>query len=180
VLFLAQLVVLAHTKESMAFNDLPLVIAPVTALFGIFVILNMPLRDPALPDTGISKPFTTPTVSLRTPEDNLTPWQFMCVSWMSPLIRKGMTRHMNDEDIWDLPWEFKHERLHNAFRKLHGSVTSRLLQANGLDLVRTTTLEIIQLLASELPSTQSPDTALMPHSPGHACTAAEGTCVHER
>ncbi|KAF2734542.1 ATP-dependent bile acid permease [Polyplosphaeria fusca] len=110
----------------------------------------MPLRDPLLPSEDISKLFTAPTVKLRTPEDNLTPWQFMCVSWMSPLIRKGKTRQMNDEDIWDLPWTFKHERLHNAFRVLRGSMTSRLLQANGMDLIRTTTLAVIQLAATLL------------------------------
>lgn len=108
----------------------------------------MPLRDPFLPQDDISPPFSTPTVKLRTPEDNLTPWQYMTISWMEPLIRKGATTQLDDEDVWDLGYEFKHSRLHSAFRILRGSVTSRLVQANGIDVLRTTTLSLIQLFAS--------------------------------
>ncbi|KAF2260724.1 hypothetical protein CC78DRAFT_620017 [Lojkania enalia] len=149
-LLLAQLVVLSHTQGSLAAKDLPILLALVTALAGIFVILNMPLRDPFLPNDDISIPFTTPTVKLRTPEDNLTPWQYMTVSWMAPLIQKGITREMSDEDVWDLGYEFKHGRLHSTFRTLRGSVTSRLLQANGMDLIRTTILALVQLAATLL------------------------------
>jgi hypothetical protein len=70
---------------------------------------------------------------------------------MAPLISKGMTRKADDEDVWDLGWEFKHARLHSAFRILRGTVTKRLLVANGMDLVRTTTLAFIQLVASKYP-----------------------------
>jgi hypothetical protein len=113
------------------------------------MILNMPLRDPCLPSRDISPVFGRPTVQLRTPEDNLTPWQYMSVSWMEPLIKKGVTLHMDDEDIWDLGWEFKHARLHEAFRTLSGSVTRRVFVANGMDLVRTTTLNVVRLCASK-------------------------------
>lgn len=68
---------------------------------------------------------------------------------MYPLIKKGkQTDNFNDEDVWDLGWEFKHARLHRAFRVLQGSVTKRLLVANGMDLVRMTVLALIQLIAS--------------------------------
>lgn len=148
-LLLAQLVVLSHTEGSLRGKDIPLILAPVAALFGIFVILNMPLRDPALPKDDISAPHTTPTVKLRSPEDNLTPLQYMTVSWMVPLMREGVTRQLDDEDVWDLAYEFKHSRLHSAFRTLQGSVTWRLLQANGMDLIRTTALALVQLCASK-------------------------------
>lgn len=119
------------------------------AFLAIIVVLNMPLRDPVLPKKDISAVSDAPTIQLRTPEDNLTPWQYMTVSWMEPLIKKGVTRQMEDEDIWDLGWEFKHARLHDAFRKLQGSVTMRVFVANGMDLVRTTLLNVVRMCASE-------------------------------
>lgn len=113
------------------------------------MILNMPLRDPALSSKEISPVFGTPTVELRTPEDNLTPWQYMSVAWMAPLIQKGVTKDMEDKDVWDLGYEFKHARLHNTFRKLTGSVTRRIFVANGLDLLYTTVLNVVRLAASK-------------------------------
>lgn len=116
---------------------------------GIIVILNMPLRDPSLPNEDISPVYSAPTAKLRTPEDSLTPLQYMTVSWMGPLIQKGITRKMDDEDVWDLGWEFKHARLHDAFRQLEGSVTRRVFVANGMDCVRTTSLNLLRLCASK-------------------------------
>ncbi|KAF2180532.1 P-loop containing nucleoside triphosphate hydrolase protein [Zopfia rhizophila CBS 207.26] len=145
VLLVAQLVVLSHRYPNWEFQNLPWILTPVAALCGVFVVLGMPLRDPALPNDDISPAFSDPTVKLRSPEDNLTPWQYMSVSWMAPLIREGVRRQINDDDVWDLAYEFKHGRLHSAFRKLQGSVTNRLLQANGIDLIVTTTLGLIEL-----------------------------------
>ncbi|KAF2125145.1 P-loop containing nucleoside triphosphate hydrolase protein [Dothidotthia symphoricarpi CBS 119687] len=147
-LFLAYLSVLSQTHTSLAGKDAPLVLAPVAALVGIFVILNMPLRSPYLPKQDISEVFSAPTAKLRTPEDNLTPWQYMTVSWMDPLIQKGATKNMEEDDVWDLGFEFKHERLHATFRELSGSVTKRIFVANGMDLVRTTSLSLVQLAAT--------------------------------
>jgi hypothetical protein len=147
-LLAAQLVVLSYIRASLTAKDLSLIFAPFAALSGIFIILNMPLRDPAMPLKGISAVYTTSTGELRTPEDNLTPFQYMTVSWMAPLIKKGITKNINDEDVWDLGYEFKHARLHSAFRLLQGTVFRRLLQANGMDVIRTTTLALIQLAAS--------------------------------
>jgi hypothetical protein len=73
------------------------------------------------------------------------------------MIKRGVTGQLEDDDVWDLGYEFKHERLHNAFRALKGSVTVRLLQANGIDLIRTTTLSLVQLAASMLSTTRSID-----------------------
>lgn len=124
-------------------------LGPLVAFAGIVVVLNMPLRDPLLPSEDISPVYGPPTVKLRTPEDSLTPLQFMTVSWMGPLIKKGITRKMDDEDVWDLGWEFKHARLHDAFRKLEGSVTRRIFVANGMDAFRTTSLNLLRLCSSE-------------------------------
>jgi hypothetical protein len=159
-LLLERLIVLSSSRPPSMATDIPSVVAGVAALLGIFIILNTPLRDPILPNNDISPVFAAPTVDLRTPEDNLTPWQYMSVSWMSPLISKGMTRKVNDEDVWDLGWEFKHARLHTAFRILQGSVTKRLLVANGTDLVRTTVIALIQLIASKSSFLSNPSGSL--------------------
>lgn len=139
---------LLHTRLPLMVHDIPLVVAAVASLSNVFIVLNMPLRDPALSRDGISPVSGEPTSKLRTPEDNLTPFQYMTVSWMRPLITKGKTRSMEDEDVWDLGYEFKHERLHSTFRVLEGSVTKRVFAANGIDLVITTLLGLFQLAAT--------------------------------
>lgn len=120
----------------------------VLASLSISSILCMPLRDPSLPSADISPAFERPHHFLRSPEDNLTLWQFMTVSWMSPLISIGSKRQLNDEDVWQLSFEFQHRLLHQKFRELEGSVVRRLLQANGLDLIILLGLGAIEALSS--------------------------------
>lgn len=118
------------------------------ALLSIIVIALMPLRDPSLPSSTISKPFTEPTSSLRSPEDDMSLWQFMSVSWMTPLIRIGYKRQLEDSDVWSLGYEFQHRLLHDHFRRLRGTVMRRLFKANGIDLVIITLLGILETVAS--------------------------------
>ncbi|KAK4251393.1 P-loop containing nucleoside triphosphate hydrolase protein [Corynascus novoguineensis] len=113
-------------------------------LASVILMLNMPLRNPLLDDTGIAKPYSEPTATLRSPEDIITLWQWMTVSWMAPLIRLGYKRQLEEEDIWFLPYDYQHSRLHILFRELSGTVLARLLKANGLDLIITTSLGIFQ------------------------------------
>lgn len=108
----------------------------------------MPLRDPNLSAAEISPAFEKPDHLLRSPEDNLTLWQFMSVSWMSPLISIGTKRQLHNEDVWKLSFEFQHRLLHEKFRALGGSVVRRLLSANGLDLLILSNLGIVEALSS--------------------------------
>lgn len=120
----------------------------VVASLVLFVIqVNLPLREPLWPQADISKPFTEPVHTLRTPEDNLTIWQWMTVSWVAPLMKIGQNRQLDDEDVWFLGYEFQHRHLHDAFRKLHGTVLFRLLRANWIDLVILTLLACVELAA---------------------------------
>ncbi|CRK46371.1 hypothetical protein BN1723_007025 [Verticillium longisporum] len=116
------------------------------SLASIFGILAMPMRDPSLLTDGIGH--MDPTYTLRSPEDNLTLWTFMTVSWMAPLISRGKQRKLNDEDIWQLPFDFQHDKLHTLFRDLQGSIVRRLLQANGLDLLIISVLAILESAAN--------------------------------
>ncbi|GAB7329448.1 hypothetical protein MBLNU13_g01231t1 [Cladosporium sp. NU13] len=141
---LCQSVVMAsHNQRSK--TDLGLDITALTlSVLAVGIILLMPLRDPSLPHASISKPFTEATASLRSPEDNLNLLQFMTVSWMTPLIQTGFKRQLEDADVWQLGYEFQHRGLHANFRRLKGTVTQRLLTANGIDLVIITALGILE------------------------------------
>lgn len=131
-------------------NDLQRAVGSTTLsleVLAILIIVCMPLRDPALPADKISKPYSEPTFILRSPEDNLTLWQFMTVTWMASLIRVGSKRQIQDEDVWQLAYEFQHQRLHDSFRVLKGTVIQRLIRANAIDLVILTLLGLLELVA---------------------------------
>ncbi|KAI2638056.1 ABC transporter [Xylaria nigripes] len=117
---------------------------PTVALAALLVILSMPMRDPALDNAGIAGKEDSPTSNLRSPEDNLSLWQFMTVSWLSPLISRGYKNQLHDGDVWLLPHEFQHKLLHTLFRELQGPVWVRLVLANGLDLFIISILGIVE------------------------------------
>ena len=106
----------------------------------------MPLREPALPCIDIAAVAQRPSSDFRSPEDNLRLWQFLTVSWMAPLISIGRKRQIQEDDVWYLGFQFQHQRLHDKFRRLRGSVVSRLLQANGIDIFIIALIAIAQLL----------------------------------
>lgn len=128
-------------------------IASVAAGAACTTILLMPLRDPSLPLLGISGVGQPPSSDTRSPEDNLKLWQFLTVSWMGPLISTGKQRQLNEQDVWLLGFEFQHRRLHEKFRQIRGSVLGRLLKANGIDVLITSTIAIVQMFCgmSDLP-----------------------------
>ncbi|PHH52952.1 Canalicular multispecific organic anion transporter 1 [Ceratocystis fimbriata CBS 114723] len=107
-------------------------------------LLQVPLRPQWILAYGIAAPFEPPSNEKRSPEDNLTMWQWMSVRWMNPLISLGNMRQLNSDDVWKLPLEFQHARLHAYFANLEGSIVVRLLKANGSDLAITTFLAILE------------------------------------
>ncbi|KAL2074658.1 hypothetical protein VTL71DRAFT_8437 [Oculimacula yallundae] len=129
-------------------HDIPSILTIIAAFGAVITILLMPLRHPLRFNEDISPAFAKPAFEMRSPEDNISLWQFMSVSWMAPLIKMGNERQLNDEDVWSLGYEFKHRGLHDEFRNLKGSVLRRLMQANGLDLVIISALSIIELVAN--------------------------------
>jgi len=118
------------------------------SLLATIVTINMPMRDPRLSRGNISRPFTTPAKEYRSPEDDLTLWQWMTVSWMGPMIAIGSKRQLNGEDVWLLPFEFQHGQLHDAFRQLHGTVFRRLIRANCIDIIVLSLLALLELIAN--------------------------------
>lgn len=117
----------------------------------LLFLVNMPLRDPLLASGDICPPHQTPTSGLRSPEDNFTLWNWMSVSWMGPTVTTARARQLHDEDVWTLPLEFQHSRLHRQFRDVKGSVLVRALKANAPDLILTTLLNVVEALCSLVP-----------------------------
>ncbi|OKL55876.1 hypothetical protein UA08_08841 [Talaromyces atroroseus] len=118
------------------------------AMLSILIVLSMPTRNPSLSKDGIGKVGENPSDSLRSPEDNLLLWQFLTVSWMSPLIAVGRKRRINEDDVWSLGFEFQHRRLHEKFRQLQGSVFGRLMQANAIDVLIICLISVVQLICN--------------------------------
>jgi hypothetical protein len=147
-IFISQSLVFTNTVSKLRSDDIPILLGILLSFAAVVIILNMPLRNPSLPCHEISPVFKTPRTGLRSPEDNLTLWQYMTVSWMSPLIALGKTRQLHDEDVWDLAYEFQHRLLLDKFRELHGSILRRLLEANGLDLILVSIFSTIEVCAS--------------------------------
>lgn len=121
------------------------------SLGSVIFIINMPMRDPLLASDDICSPYQTPTSSLRSPEDNFTLWNWMSVGWMTPIVGTAYLRQLHHEDVWKLPLEFQHNRLHRLFRDVNGSVLSRILKVNAPDLIITTVLGTLESLCSLVP-----------------------------
>ncbi|KAL6866547.1 hypothetical protein ACO1O0_002659 [Amphichorda felina] len=113
----------------------------------IVVIGNMPIRDPTWDPSDIGYPGRQPSHLFRSPEDNLTLFQFWTMSWIYPLASMCRKREITVDDVWQLPYEFQHSRLYLAFRDVQGKLLSRLLEANGLDIFIASTLSIVEKVA---------------------------------
>ncbi|KAI9166446.1 ATP-dependent bile acid permease [Paramyrothecium foliicola] len=116
-------------------------------ILAIVVIGNMPLRDPSWDPTDIGNARQPPSYHVRSPEDNLTLFQFWTMSWVYPLAKVCRNREITVEDVWQLPYDFQHSRLYVAFRDLEGKLLYCLIEANGLDLFVSTVLGIIERVA---------------------------------
>lgn len=147
-ILVSQSIISMESVSSIRGNQLLTILVPIVALAAIGIIINMPLRRKDLPNDQISPVYGPPTATLRSPEDNFTLWQFMTVSWMSPLISLGNTRQLDDDNVWSLSYEFQHRPLHDQFREFRGSVLRRLLKATGADLLLITLLSLVELFAS--------------------------------
>ncbi|KAJ5769828.1 uncharacterized protein N7511_001879 [Penicillium nucicola] len=144
--FAIELSLAARPEVYSKFKTVARFIAAGAAATACLTILLMPFREQSLQRCDISAVGQQPSSEFRTPEDNLKLWQFLTVSWMAPLISTGGKRQLNEQDVWQLGFEFQHRRLHEKFRRLRGSVVSRLLRANGIDVFIISTISTIQMI----------------------------------
>ncbi|KAL2753561.1 hypothetical protein ACRALDRAFT_2139965 [Sodiomyces alcalophilus JCM 7366] len=143
--FFCHLTFLEASRRAREPLDPLIIVRTVLSFAALVAVFLMPMREPKLPTKGIAT--NVPTRDARSPEDNLSLWQFMTVSWMGPLIARGTKTQLHDEDVWQLPYDFQHGRLHMLFRDLRGTVVKRLFLANGLDLVIICLLGILESAA---------------------------------
>ena len=87
-----------------------------------------------------------PSSCAPSPEDGMRLWQYMTVGWLSPLIRIGSCRQLQEWDVWQLPKDFQHEGLHERFAKLKGTVIQRLIKLIFIDLIILTILGLLELV----------------------------------
>ncbi|KAH7267661.1 uncharacterized protein BKA55DRAFT_188088 [Fusarium redolens] len=116
-------------------------------MLAILVIMNMPLRNPFWGSSNIGNAKVAPSNHVRSPEDNLTLFQFWTMRWVNPLSKIAQKREIAIEDVWQLPYEFQHWRLYLAFRALKGKLLPCLIEANGLDLLIGTFAAILERVA---------------------------------
>lgn len=148
-IFVSQYFVLLDRYSNIDMQDGSLVLSWLASIAAIIIILQMPMRDPSLGSDRISPAFSSPSDSLRSPEDNLTLWQFMSVSWMSPLMSIGKAQQLNEDNVWSLGYQFQHRVLHEKFRDTNGSVLKRLIDVTGIDLVILGCLGIYKSVAGK-------------------------------
>ncbi|KAI3212555.1 hypothetical protein CBS147311_128 [Penicillium roqueforti] len=144
--FTIELSLATHPDVCPKFKMVARYIAAGAAAAACATILLMPFREQSLPSIDISAVGQQPSNNFRTPEDNLRLWQFLTVSWMAPLISTGRKRQLHERDVWLLGFDFQHARLHEKFRRLRGSVLSRLLRANGIDVLIISTISLVQMI----------------------------------
>ncbi|RGP78232.1 hypothetical protein FLONG3_3648 [Fusarium longipes] len=113
----------------------------------ILVIGNMPLRNPFWGSLDIGNAKVPPSNQVRSPEDDLTLFQFWTMRWVNPLSKIAGEREIAVRDVWQLPYEFQHWRLYMAFRTLKGKLLPCLIEANGLDLFISTFAAIVERVA---------------------------------
>ncbi|KAH7188227.1 uncharacterized protein B0J16DRAFT_89377 [Fusarium flagelliforme] len=113
----------------------------------ILVIGNMPIRNPFWGTSDIGSIKAAPSNQVRSPEDNLTLFQFWTMRWVNPLSKVASEREIEVSDVWQLPYEFQHWRLYMAFRTLKGKLLPCLIEANGLDLFISTFAAVVERVA---------------------------------
>lgn len=148
-LLVTQLALLIGVPTLTTSSSTALLLFLLTVLFplvSVGIVLVMPLRNPYAAGTEevAGKDDVAPTEKLRSPEDNFSVWQWMTISWMGNLIQLGYNRQVHPEDVWRLPFEFQHKRLHTLFREIKGTVIGRILVANAPDLLITSSLGILE------------------------------------
>lgn len=147
VTFAAEITLVTTPHKVPSFKTTARYFAAAAALGGCVTILMMPFRRPSLPIFDISAVGQSPSSECRSPEDNLRLWQFLTVSWMSPLISIGRKRQLHEPDVWSLPFEFQHRQLQEKFRRIRGSVLARVLKANGLDVLIISAIATVQMFS---------------------------------
>ena len=88
-LFVSQLVLCVESPSAQHQENILAALGAFAAVTTISSILRIPMRDPDLPSDQVSPAFRAPDRQLRSPEDNLTLWQFDGVMDGTPHLVRG-------------------------------------------------------------------------------------------
>lgn len=93
----------------------------------ISLVLSRPLAHPSSGETIIG--------SSTSPEDYTTLFGWITFSWVSPLIRIGTAKTLQEDDVWMMSKTMQAKPVFSRFEEIKGSLISRLWIANGRDLM---------------------------------------------
>ncbi|KAJ7070796.1 P-loop containing nucleoside triphosphate hydrolase protein [Mycena amicta] len=129
--------------------------AVIPAIF-LGVLGTLPLQTVA-PAQNIAKPSDVPSVSMSSPEDNVTMWQWATFSFVEPIFHLANKTTLNDSDVWSLSPYFKHKNLFNKFLKYRSNYPTHslirfLLASNSLDLILDVVLELWSAVIGFVPA----------------------------
>ncbi|KAH7927022.1 P-loop containing nucleoside triphosphate hydrolase protein [Leucogyrophana mollusca] len=117
-------------------------VALVLNLVAVLVLLSTVVTMPCqLPSERVKKEDIGLSVS---PEDYTTIWGWITFSWVYPLIRRGTSMTMNEEDVWNLSPTMQSRPVFTKFSTIsRPSLFRRLLAANSLDLILDMVLALL-------------------------------------
>jgi hypothetical protein len=125
-------------------------ISALIAAISMVVLLIMPYCSQTWRAKGVATVGNAPTSAHRGPEDDLSLYQFLTVSWVGPLIWAGRNGNLDKSQVWRLPFQLRARRLHQAFCTLQGTISSRLCKTNRDDIVILIIVALAELGCGEL------------------------------
>ncbi|KAH7920819.1 P-loop containing nucleoside triphosphate hydrolase protein [Leucogyrophana mollusca] len=117
-----------------------LIVNLVSVLVVLATVVGMPL---ALPSSHVKKDDIGVTVA---PEDYTALGGWITFSWVYPLIKRGTSITMNEEDVWELSPTLRSRPVFSKFSTIiRSSLLRRLWLANSLDLILDFSLTILSV-----------------------------------
>jgi hypothetical protein len=127
-------------------------LAILLSIISALILLAMPMHVESKDCSPIAKVGAAPSSANRTPEDALSLYQFLTISWVKPLLDVGNTRQLQYEDLWRLPYSLQSHLLADTFRNVTGqSIIWRLMWANMMDYFVLALTALVDVLCSKYP-----------------------------
>lgn len=117
-----------------------------TSVVILMVCLSYPMMD-ILPSPTVAPLGSRPSCIYSSPEDAVSLWNWMTFNFISPILDRAGEGTLNEEDVWDLPPDFKHANLFGKYLKVvdenpRMSFVWFLLRSNSQDLIIDLSLKL--------------------------------------
>ncbi|CDZ98657.1 multidrug resistance-associated abc transporter [Phaffia rhodozyma] len=81
------------------------------------------------------------------PEDGCSVWDWITFNWVKPLIKRGSSGYLKDDDVYMLSPTQRSQPLYAKFKTIRGSsLLQRLLKAHGFDLLLDLLLTFLSIM----------------------------------